>query len=86
MTSLPQRIAQYGSFVKYGYGKSVDFDERWMEKEAARARWWSEYGNAPDPFDLPSKIRDVHLAIMRGKDKKQQEEQRKADREANKAK
>jgi hypothetical protein len=56
-----------------------------MEKEAARARWWSEYGGAPDPFDLPSKIRDVHLAIMRGKDKKQQEEQRKAEREANKA-
>jgi len=56
-----------------------------MEKEAARARWWSEYGGAPDPFALPSKIRDAHLAIMRGKDKKQQEEQRKAEREANKA-
>jgi len=51
-----------------------------------RHRWWSEYGgSAPDPYDIPAKIREAHLAILRGKDKKREKEQRKAESKANNA-
>ena len=47
-----------------------------------RHRWWSEFGGAPDPYDVPKKIRQVHMAIIHGADQKREKEQRKAEKEA----
>jgi len=78
LTSPTLIVRRSTSFVEIGYGKSVDLAEPWKERERVRHRWWSEFGGAPDPYDIPSKIRQVHLAIMDGSDRKREKEQRKA--------
>jgi len=54
-----------------------------METVSIYYNWWSEFGGAPDPYNLPPKIRTSILAIMWGQSQKQQEENRKAKQQSN---
>lgn len=72
---------RFGNFYNHGYGnKNVEFNEPWQKEVLLRHRWWGEFGNAPDPFDIPPKYRACHIALIRGSDKKREKERRKADR------
>jgi len=62
------------------------FEEEWEQRVLEDHIFFSEYGLPFDPRTLPAKEYHAHLAIIRGKNMKQQEESEKTEREAKKAK
>jgi len=70
-------------FAAWGKGLLIEFDELWQQRVTQDAVLWSEYGC---PFDLRSvlPVREyrAHLAILKGKGEKMDEERRKAERKA----
>ena len=86
MITVRQIGRRYRNFIRVGHGKNPELTEAWESAVVVRHTWWSEYGGAPDPFELPQKLRTAHLAILEGMAQKREEENKKAEREASKAK
>ena len=50
-----------------------------MQEVVQNHNWWGEFGNAPDPNELPPAKLEAHFAIMEGKQARREDERKKAE-------
>lgn len=72
------------SFKKWGRGKKLRddvFAEPWKARVVEDALWFDEYGAPFDLRKLPARQFEAHMAIIQGKNKEREKQQRKAEQE-----